>query len=72
MNRIFEDFLHYCEGSPLHDKLPEIIKSELLNYFDLPNKSKEWAVEETEWIANNLSEKTQREVLGKVLVTNKD
>lgn len=62
---LFEDFLDYCEED--NPKLKKDIKIWLAEVFDLPNRNiplKKW---EKKWIKENLTEKSQREILGYTL-----
>jgi hypothetical protein len=61
---LFEDFLNYCEQD---SELVNEIKSNLADYFDLPNRTIPLTSEEKYWITNNLTQDMQRDILGYTL-----
>ena len=62
MTTIFEDFIEYCKED--NKELSENIKTWLADFFDLPNRLTLLSEAEEIWIANNLSDKNQEEILG--------
>jgi len=59
---LFEDFLAYCEDSA--PGLGMSIKTQLADYFDLPNREIPLGADEIAWIKSNLSGVNQEEILG--------
>lgn len=62
---LFENFLEYCNQD--NKKLKEDIETWLCDYFDFPNRSLKILKDEGVWIRDNLSENTQRRILGSTL-----
>ena len=62
METLFENFLDYCEED--NPKLKEDIKTWLADFFDLPNRVIPLCEDERKWIEENLTEKSQKEILG--------
>lgn len=60
---LFEDFLNYCKEDNI--QLSKDIETWLADYFDVKNRCVPMTIEETDWIANNLSVESQIRIFGK-------